>query len=169
MEEMALPGIDVCRALLRYDGPAKRLVTDLKYQNDRRALSHLADALAALLDPPPQAVVTWVPTTPTRRRRRGFDQAALLARAVARRWRCPCRNLLERQAGLPQTGRSMADRQRGVGLGVRTRRPLRSPVVVVDDVVTTGATVRCGALALRAAGAPWVGAIAIARTPRSQS
>ena len=166
MEEMAIPGIDRCLALVRYEGPGKQLVTDLKYRNDRRLLGRLADELAGVVDPPPGAVVTWLPTTAVRRRRRGYDQASLLARALARRWRRPCRRLLDRSHGPPQTGRSMAERHQGVALVYRGRRPVTAPVVVVDDVVTTGATLRSGASALREAGAPWIAAVAIARTPR---
>jgi predicted amidophosphoribosyltransferase len=166
MEEMVIPGVDRCRALVRYEGPVRQLVTDLKYRNDRRLLGRLADELAGMVDPPSDAVVTWVPTTAVRRRRRGYDQAALLARALARRWRRPCRRLLDRTHGPPQTGRSMVERQQGVALVYCGRRPVTVPVVVVDDVVTTGATLRSGASVLREAGAPWVGAVAIARTPR---
>lgn len=166
-----MPGIDECRALWRYEGPVKQLVADLKYRNDRRALSRLADGMAALLEPPAGAIVTWIPTTVARRRRRGFDQAALLARAVARRWDVPCADLLARRPGPAQTGQSLVDRQRAVAVVVRTRtrQPLAEPVVLVDDVVTTGATLRSGAHALRAAGAPWIGAVTLARTPRSHS
>jgi predicted amidophosphoribosyltransferase len=168
METLSLAGIDECRALLLYDGPARQVVTDLKYHNDRRVLSRLADGLAALLEPPPDVIVTWIPTTAARRRRRGFDQAALLARAVARRWRVPCRDLLLRRAGPAQTGRSLVDRQRDVAVVARSPRPLTAPIVLIDDVVTTGATLRGGADALRAAGAPWIGALTVARTPRGR-
>src|SRR5262249_29162350 len=109
------------------------------------------------------AVVTWVPTTRGRRRRRGFDQAELLARAVARRWRVPCAPLLARAPGPPQTGRSRDDRLTGVAL--RPRRPVDAglPVVLVDDVLTTGATLRCAAAALRSVGHRWLGALTAAR------
>ena len=160
-----VPGLDASRALLAYEGPARRLVTGLKYRNDRAALAWLAAGLAALIDPPPGTVVTWAPTSARRRRRRGFDQAQLLAAAVARRWGVPCRALLARPGhGPPQTGAGAAERRRGPTLVAR--RPVRRPVVLVDDVVTTGATLAAGARALRAAGAPWVAGVVAARTPR---
>jgi predicted amidophosphoribosyltransferase len=175
--------LDLCCSLLAYEGGARELVARLKYRNDRAALAWLAGGLAALVEPPAAVVVTWAPTGARRRRRRGFDQAELLAGAVARRWRVPCHRLLDRAPGPAQTGLTLDARRRGpsfvpaVPLAVsgaeRAQRPapgprarLSVPVIVVDDVVTTGSTLTAAAWALRAAGAPWVGALTAARTPR---
>jgi predicted amidophosphoribosyltransferase len=159
----------VCRSLLDYEGPARHLVARLKYRNDRSGLSWLADGMASLLSPGPGVVVAWVPTTAARRRARGFDQAALLARAIARRWRAPCRALLDRLDTAPQTGRSGDERRVGVALGLRlpsARPPDR--VVLVDDVLTTGTTLRCAAAVLRGSGVRWIGGLTAARTPRTR-
>lgn len=162
-------GLDACRALLVYEGPARNLVARLKYRNDRRTLTWLADGMAGLLTPPPGTVVTWVPTTPGRRRQRGFDQAALLARAVARRWHVPCRDLLVRLPGTPQTGRTLRERHHGVPLALRRNQPFSRPIVLVDDVITTGTTIRSAAAALRSTGSPWIAALTAAATPRRQT
>jgi predicted amidophosphoribosyltransferase len=83
----------------------------------------------------------------------------------------PCTRLLARDAGPAQTGRSLADRQRGPAFslhraaGVRAELLARAPVMVVDDVTTTGSTLSAAAAALRAAGVRWVGALTAARTP----
>lgn len=160
-------GLDACRALLAYEGPGRDLVARLKYRNDRRLLSWLVDGMAALLNPPPGVVVTWVPTTASRQSQRGFDQARLLARGVARRWHVPCRPLLVRGDGPPQSSRSEEERHQGVPLSVRPgATPLTRPVVIVDDVTTTGATLTSAARALRSAGSPWVAALTAAHTPR---
>ena len=157
-------GVDACLALFAYEGPARPLVAGLKYRNHRDALAGLAAALAALLPvPPPVDVVTWAPTTPDRRRARGFDHAELLARAVARRVRAPCVGLLDRRPGPAQTGRSGAERR--VGPSLRARRPCPPRVLLVDDVATTGATLAAAAAALRGAGATTVVALVAARTP----
>lgn len=157
------PGIDGWSAALRYEGVGRELVARVKYRNARSAIAWLADAMAALVDPAGIAVVTWAPTTPDRRRERGFDQAELLARAVARRLHRPCRRLLRRAAGPAQTGRSRAERHHDLGLRA-VGRPARS-VLVVDDVATTGATLSAVAAALRRAGTVEVWAVTAARTP----
>ena len=163
------PALDACRSLLAYEGPARELVARLKYRNDRAALAWLADGMAGLVDPPAGAVVTWAPTTTGRRRDRGFDQAELLAAAVARRWGRPWVRLLVRRPGAPQTGRTVADRRLGPAMAATSDAAARlggRSVVVVDDVVTTGTTIAAAARVLRSVGAPWVAGLTAARTPR---
>ncbi len=162
-------GVDTCHALLAYEGVGREVVARLKYRNARSALPFLADGMARLAAATtPVDVVTWAPTTDARRRTRGFDQAELLARAVARRLHVPCRRLLVRPPGVAQTGQSLDSRRRGP-----TFHPARRPaprVLLVDDVVTSGATVSAAAGALRAAGAHQVHVVAAARTaPRRTS
>jgi predicted amidophosphoribosyltransferase len=159
------PGIDTCTAVLAYAGPARELIARLKYRNHRTALDRLAAAMAAMVTDPPD-VVTWAPTTIDRRRTRGFDQAELLARAVARHLRRPCRALLERSSGPPQTGRALTERR--VGPRLTARPAAHRHVLVVDDVVTSGATVSAAALALRRVGFLRVDVCAAARTPPPQ-
>lgn len=110
-------------------------------------------------------VVTWVPTTAAHRRRRGVDQAEVLAAAVAGALGLPCRSLLRRLPGPPQAGRGAAARRLGPPLAVRRGSVVPAGVLVVDDVVTSGGSVAAAARALRAAGAGRVVAAAAARTP----
>jgi len=156
-------GLDGLVAPLSYSGLGRELVARLKYRNARAVLPAVADAIAALVDPAGIDAVTWAPTSTARRRERGFDQARLLARAVARRLDRPCRSLLTREPGPPQTGRPKRDRIAGPRFTVKRRPPPR--VLVVDDVVTTGATMLAAARALKMSGARVVKGAAAARTP----
>jgi len=158
------PGVDTCVALLAYDDAGRELIARLKYRNARSALRWLVVSMATLVRSMPVDAVTWVPTTRARRRDRGFDQAELLARGVARELHVPCRRLLARAHGPPQTGRTGPERRVGPSLSARAAAvPTR--VLLVDDVITTGTTVTVAVRTLRAAGAARVSVLAAARTP----
>ncbi len=159
-------GVDAWYAPFAYDGVARELVARVKYRRAHGAVAWLAAAMADSLTECAVDVVTWGPTTTARRRERGFDHAELLARAVARRLRVPVRALLTRAAGsTAQTGLSSADRRGGPSrFDARVRVP-RATVLVVDDVATTGTTLRDAAIALRSRGAHRVVALTAARTP----
>lgn len=153
-------------AFLAYDGVGRELVARLKYRNARGSVPFLARGMAAVVEDEVD-LVTWAPTTPARLRSRGFDQARLLARAVAVGLLVPCRPLLRRRPGPPQTGRDAVARHAGPVF--LARRPVDGRrILLVDDVVTTGATVGAAARALREAGAAEVHVVAAARTPPSR-
>ncbi len=160
------PAVDWCSALFAYEGVGREVVARLKYRNARSALPWLAAGMAGLVVDAGRAggvdVVTWAPTTGARRRARGFDQGRLLAEAVARKLRLPCRALLRRLPGPPQTGAGRAARIAGPRLALRLPTP-PAQVLLVDDVVTTGATLAAAARALREGGATAVGAVTVAR------
>jgi len=159
-------GVDSCCAFLDYDGAGRELVARLKYRNARASVPFLARGMAAVVGEPVD-LVTWAPTTPARLRARGFDQARLLAKAVAGDLGVPCLPVLRREPGPAQTGRDAAARHGGPGFVAR--RPVTGRhVLLVDDVVTTGATVAAAARALRGAGAATVHVVAAARTPPSR-
>ncbi len=169
------PGVDRWSALLSYEGEARELLARLKYRNDRTALGWLADGMAALVvawvgvavaragGAGGGVAVTWAPTSAVRVRERGFDQAELLARAVSRRLGLRCEPMLRRAHGPPQTGRPAASRLAAPPrFGVRVRGSA-GPVLLVDDVATTGATLSAAGRALMAAGGPEVYALVAGR------
>lgn len=155
------PGLDACRALLDYDGPARQVVAQLKYRNARSTAAWLAVGVAGLVSRDEVDLVTWAPTTALRRRSRGFDHAEVLARKVATELRRPCWSTLAREPGPPQTGRTLVERRDGPVFGAR-RTVKGASVLLVDDVVTTGATLAGAAAALRTVGAARVIGVAAA-------
>jgi len=149
-----------------FSGRVRRILLGFKYRNRRQVAGHLAGLLvnrlvAAGVRP---GVVTWAPTSARRRRARGFDQAELVARQVARQLGVPCRRLLERRPGAPQTGHGRAARLHGPVFRTHPQVPAVA-VLVVDDVVTTGATLTAAGTALLRAGAESVALAAVAATP----
>lgn len=173
-------GLDRCRSLLSYEGTGRELIARLKYRNARSAVTWLAVGMASLVarwaetDVAGAAIVTWAPTTAARRRARGYDQAELLARAVARELSLPCASRLRRLPGAPQTGRSRDERWHGPSFtsrappGGRSPSPLAS-VVLVDDLLTTGATLSSAARTLRADGVSTIIGLTAGRTPRHRT
>jgi predicted amidophosphoribosyltransferase len=159
-----------CMAVVEYEGAARQLIAAMKYRNNRAVIGRLGAAAAGLVPAEPAVdVVTWPPTSPSRRRVRGFDQAELLARAVAKHLGVPARRLLRRRDRAAQTASTFEVRL--MGPAFEPARPAPRRVVLVDDVVTTGATLSNAAEVLGAAGAERVLGLAIAHTlpPCAQS
>jgi ComF family protein len=162
------PPFDAVRAGGLFGGPLADAIHAFKY-GSRPALSRPLGAwLAARVPLPPSAAIVSVPLGRARRIDRGYDQAALLADALARsagggvrRLRGALRRVRETP---PQVGQSRSDRARNVaGAFVAGPSVAGRDVLLVDDVVTTGATAAAAAGALRAAGARSVIVVALAR------
>jgi competence protein ComFC len=168
---MVQPECDVGVVAVAYEGIARRLILNLKYRNRRQVVAVLAELLAQRIDQQVSSsandfdVVTWAPTSTARVRRRGHDQSELLARRLAREIGVPCRRLLIKVSHNVQTGASRELRLRGSVFSAR-RIGGNSHVMLVDDVVTTGTTLRCAADALRRAGAQQVTCVAVASALR---
>jgi predicted amidophosphoribosyltransferase len=149
---MRNPGESQITSVWPHQGRPAELVRELKYGRATSVVTELAEAMAGIA--PAADVVTWVPASPDRRRRRGFDQGELLARAIARRLELPVRKMLRRIDEVPQTARELEGRLAGPrfsGLGRRLR--FKASVLLVDDVCTTGSTLRSAAAVLESRGA----------------
>jgi len=168
---MVQPECDAAVVAVAYEGIARRLILNLKYHNRRQVVSVLVELLAQrVMQRIPNIaticdVVTWAPTSTARVRRRGHDQSELLARRLAKVLDVPCRRLLIKTSTNVQTGASREERLRGSVFSAR-KLGVNSHVMVVDDVVTTGTTLRCAADALRKAGVCQVTCVAVASALR---
>jgi len=177
-EPVSLSGVSVW-APMAYAGPARDLVRALKFRGARGAADAMAAQMAA--NAPPGllddvlggATLVPVPLHPRRLRSRGYNQAAEIALALARRTGLELADCLVRSGGgATQVGRDRAERRAGPHGAIATcASPRDSPVagaparvVLVDDVVTTGGTLAACRAALLAAGSEDVAAVAFART-----
>ena len=161
------------QAAASYKGLAKELVRKLKFSGAQAAIRPMIAAMSRLLvdissvnEQASSLVVVPVPTATGRQRRRGYDQASLLARAVARRQGVGYVPCLRRLGQAHQVGAGRAQRLAqlsGAFVVVRPERIHGKHVVLVDDVITTGATFEVAARVLHQAGAAHVSAIAFAR------
>lgn len=163
----ALPAPSGDRAWLGpHAGVWKRLVHALKYRGSWRLARFLGELMAVRLDASdyrPQ-LVTHVPTSPVRRRQRSYDQAELLARTVASASGLPHVTALVRtRATHKQAGTGRAAREANVAGAFRSRYLADRRVLLVDDVLTTGATLASASAALAAANAAEVRCLLVAR------
>ncbi len=169
---VTVDGAASASALLSYTGPTRDLVVAFKYGRNRAVGGWLGSALVRWLGGVEHTVgaVTWIPTSGIRRRRRGFDQARFLARTVARGTGLPLITTLARWGSRPQTGLGRSWRLNGPRLSV-VLHPSPEPAVgrpvllVIDDVITTGATAGAACTGLVRAGFPEPHFRALAATP----
>lgn len=155
------PGLVDFAALFTYEGPTKELIAAIKFHNHRDSIPFLGMAMSRLVDREIN-VVTWAPTSPRRHRDRGYDQAELLARAVGRSLGVPTRKLLRRAPGHSQTGLGRTERQHGPQFVALTT--VEVPVLLVDDIRTTGSTLTAAGDVLTECNAPLVAGLTLAVT-----
>jgi ComF family protein len=162
------PAFDAALAVFAYQFPIDGLVQRAKFNADFATLAFLSAALSQRLKPIQCDGVVPVPLAPARQRERGYNQAALLAKAPAAMLNVPLfDDLMRTRETEKQTELSFKARLRNVReafSAASLERPLAGKhVVLIDDVMTTGATLHEAAKALKAAGATRVTAALVAR------
>ena len=145
-------------SLRPHRGLPRKLVLRLKHGAESRAAGELArllrDKPPGFPEFPPDTVVTWVPAPKHRIMERCIDHGQALAKAVARELELDCRSLLERRGNdRPQARLNREQRQKNLQNAFAPRTGIAYPVMLVDDVLTTGTTALRCIQALREGGA----------------
>jgi ComF family protein len=159
-------------AAWRYAFPADRLLQSFKYGGRLALAEPLAVALEAAVrargTPLPERVIA-LPLSSRRQRERGFNHAHEIARRLAAALHLPLAHGFRRTLDAPpQAGLTLRERARNVRNAFASPPLDGASVAIVDDVMTTGATLRAAALAASAAGAVRIEAWVVARTMRSE-
>ncbi|HVU59867.1 MAG TPA: phosphoribosyltransferase family protein [Candidatus Saccharimonadales bacterium] len=146
---------------------AKQLVWKLKFERGRAAVGVMAQLMLPLVSAMPDSVaLVPAPTATGRTRQRGYDQALLLARRLARHSCVAYLPCLQRHGQSQQRGATRQERLVQLAQAFLVTQPAAvqgKHVVLVDDVLTTGATIEAAAAALKAAGARRVSAVVFAQ------
>ncbi len=163
LEGSGAPGLDRAWSSAPHEGAARDLVAALKFRRLLPVADLMADRIQWLA---PGTVLSGtlvpVPTAPLRSAIRGFDPAAEIAAALAQRTELPFSSCLARRGGGRQVGKRRAQRI-GHPPVIQASGEVPRSVLLIDDVLTTGATLSSCAGALRSAGAIRVAAITFTR------
>jgi len=168
------PVLRTARSAVWLDAVARPVVHHLKYDGLARAGDDIARIMVRRIPAPGAGVLVPVPLAGGRLRQRGYNQAATIARGLARLWSLPVAETVLRRARDTgtQTALSPAERLRNMAAAFAAEPPAGAdmvaeascpPVILVDDVLTTGATLVACATALGGAGWPAVDAMTFAR------
>lgn len=149
-------------------GGLEELIDRYKFDRARAAYKPLGDLLLARLPVlPPETILVPIPTVRSHIRARGYDHTLLIAQYVAKKRGLKLAHALERLNTASQRGASRKQRMEQAQRAFRVKGALQqgAPYLLIDDIVTTGATLSFAARAMRSAGASRVWAAAIARQP----
>ncbi len=150
-----------------YKGAAKNFIHEFKFEGKRGAAKEIANLLELPIGVTKQTIVVHTPTSTRRVRERGYDQAKLLAKAIAARHDLIYIPMLIRISNNRQLGALRRERFKNIEGAYRVKGSYAKDahILLVDDVVTTGATLAEAARTLRAAGATCVDANFPSPTP----
>lgn len=149
-----------------YEGTAKQLIRKLKFERAKAAAKLIAEYIHQNTpNLPPETLVTYVPTANRRVRLRGYDQSKLVAQRLARLRRLKCAPLLVRHGHSRQVRSSRTARAKQAAENYTAKHetiPYQT-VLLIDDILTTGATIEAAAKVLRKAGVKHVNAAVFAQ------
>ncbi len=168
---LGLRGYDAAYTFGSYEETLRELIHLFKYGRIESLARPLAEmAMTAYPRHERFDLIVPMPMHWWRRWQRGFNQAALVASVIGKRTAIPVVNAVRRTRHTPrQAGLSSAERRRNVTGAFHVSRPERlrgQRILLVDDVLTTGATASACAAAIKRAGANYVAVFALARTDR---
>lgn len=168
LAHIAQPAWDHVHALCLFDGPVIEAVGRLKYGRRFDVAKGLGALLRAQVAQSEYDLITPVPLATWRLMRRGYNQSTLLARALAKSTpHAVSVSCLRRRYRRPQVGLGAAERltnvRGSIRLGRHGGRVAGKRVLLIDDVVTTGATLHACAQVLRRAGAECIDALVVAQ------
>lgn len=165
-----IPALDAVSVAYVYQGPLRHAIHQLKYRRRPRVARQLGELLIPFAFPHARAVdaILPVPMHAVRRAERGFNQAELIAAAVARGTSLVCMpdGLVRVRATGQQVKLNAHERQANMAGAFRWQptTPPPSRILIIDDVLTTGATMSACGLALREAGCREIYGLALARS-----
>lgn len=149
-----------------HEGAVRRLISDLKFERVKAVGQVLGSLLADSTPKLPSGVtVVPVPTVAQHIRQRGYDHCALIARTFAKDKGVNYAEILSRQTSTTQRGAGRRDRLTQAKRAFAVKHAVSGVVILVDDVFTTGATLRYAAEKAREAGASDVWIAIISREP----
>lgn len=158
----------------RFVSPLRAVVSDWKFDGNpewgRWLAARLADRVQSAFTPTGWDLLVPVPMYYRRREERGFNQALQLADGLSEAWGIPCRRVLEKHRRTdPQSSLGRDERLKNLEDAFSVRSDVTPPtgkrVLLVDDIYTTGSTLRTATAVLETAGAEAVAGVVLARTP----
>jgi ComF family protein len=166
-----MPPYSGARSFGFYTAELGKIIQGLKFRGRRNLVHLLGPLLTAVFfeswTREEFDLIVPVPLHPKRRRERGYNQSELLSRFLARQIAVPCsRNLIRTRPTLPQVGLTDSERKENVQKAFRCPHPQhisRKRILLIDDVMTTGATVTSAVRALLEGGALRVSVLTVAR------
>ena len=156
-----------------YDELMQELLRDMKFRNKKRIAIGLAKLWAKTIDlPDEELVLTWLPMHPVKQKERGFNQAEIMAKEIAKHFNLPCENILRRIVDTPaQSGlhpKMRIENVRGAFEIIQDKK-VSEKVVIIDDIFTTGASINECAKVLIEGGAEVAYAKTLAITLRKNN